>query len=57
MAIFINSYVLLLIGMVMILGAAGDILIVIELLRYRSNAAEKLIYDHPTQAGCVVFER
>ena len=43
--------------MVMILGAAGDILIVIELLRYRSNAAEKLIYDHPTQAGCVVFER
>ena len=56
-AIFINSYALLLIGMVMILGAAGDILIVIELLRYRSNAAEKLIYDHPTQAGCVVFER
>ncbi len=56
-ALISGSLLLLLIGLFMIMGAGGDMLITFELLRYRSHAAEKLIYDHPTQAGCVVFER
>ena len=56
-AIFHGSFLLLVIGVVMILAAGGDILIVIKLLTYRSSAEEVLIYDHPTQAGCFIFEK
>lgn len=56
-AIFSGSFLLLAIGIVMILSAGGDILIVLKLLRFRSSANERLIFDHPTQAGSVVFER
>lgn len=55
--VLINSYMVLLLGLVMTVAASGDILVVFELMRHRSDATEKLIYDHPTQAGCVVFER
>ncbi len=56
-AIVIGSVPLLYIGMIMILSGGGDVMIVIKLLRYRSGAREILIYDHPTQAGSVVFEK
>jgi hypothetical protein len=52
-----GSTLLLYLSLVMILGAGGDMLIVFELLRHRSSAAEQLVCDHPTQAGCVLFER
>lgn len=45
------------IGLVMVLSAGGDILIVLKLLLWKSAAAEKRFLDHPTQAGLVVFER
>ena len=45
------------IGLVMVLSAGGDILIVLKLLLWKSTAAEKRFVDHPTQAGLVVFER
>ena len=56
-AIFTGSSLLLYISIVMILSAGGDVLLVRELLRFRTDAKEILIYDHPTQAGCVVFTR
>ena len=56
-AVVIGSVSLLYVGLLMILSAGGDILIVIKLLRYKSQAKELLIYDHPTQAGSVVFEK
>ena len=56
-AIFTGSFFLLAIGFVMILTAGGDIMIVLKLLGYKSDAADVLIYDHPTQAGSVIFER
>ena len=52
-----GSTLLLYISLVMILAAGGDMLIVLELLKARSDAKEQLICDHPTQAGCVLFER
>ena len=56
-AIFTGSAVLLYISIIMILSAGGDVLLVRELLRFKTDAKESLIYDHPTQAGCVVFTR
>ena len=56
-AIAIGSFQLFVVGIVMILSAGGDMLLVFELLRHKSKASEQLVLDHPTQAGCVVFER
>ena len=38
-------------------GAAGDIMIVWNILRYRSGARDVLYVDHPTQGGGVIFEK
>jgi ABC-type multidrug transport system permease subunit len=56
-SIAIGSFGLWFVGVIMTLAGGGDLLIVILLLRHKSAAAEQLIYDHPTQAGCIVFER
>ena len=57
--ILLGSHLLFWIGIVMILAAGGDIMIVRKVLAYKSQsgAEEILIYDHPTQAGSVIFER
>ena len=55
--ILAGSLLWLFIGLVMILSAGGDILIVLKLLRWRSEAAETRYVDHPTLAGLVAFER
>lgn len=47
----------LLIGVIMSVSAAGDILIIKNLLAYKSSAREVVYMDHPTEAGGVVFER
>ncbi len=52
-----GSMLLLLLGIIMSDSAAGDILIVWSVLRYRSTAYEVIYMDHPTQAGGVIFER
>ena len=46
-----------LMGIIMADSAAGDIMIVRDILRYRSTAEEVVYIDHPTQAGGVIFER
>ena len=56
-AIATGSFTLLVVGLFMILGAGGDVMIVLMLLRHKSSASEQLICDHPTQAGSVLFER
>ena len=56
-AIITGWFPLLFLSIVMILAAGGDVMIVAKLLSYHTDAKEMLIYDHPTQAGSVVFER
>ena len=56
-AILIGSFPLLMLGLVMILAAAGDMMIVKNILAHRSVAREILYMDHPTQAGGVIFEK
>ena len=55
--ILTGSMLLLVLGIIMSDSAAGDILIVWNVLRYRSTAAKVIYMDHPTQAGGVIFER
>jgi len=47
------------IGIAMILSAGGDIMIVIKVLTYKSQSGsqEILVFDHPTQAGSMIFEK
>lgn len=56
-AIIIGEPTLLLIGIIMTDSAAGDIMIIWNLLRYKSSASEVIYMDHPTEAGGVVYER
>ena len=56
-AFCIGSAPLLYIGALMVVGATGDILIVLKLLGHKSAATDVLLYDHPTEGGSVIFER
>ena len=56
-AIATGSFSLLVIGLIMILAAGGDMMIAWMILRHRATGSELLVLDHPTQAGSVVFER
>ena len=55
--ILAGSLPILLLGIIMADAAAGDILIVWKILRYRSDAGSIVYIDHPTQAGGVIFEK
>lgn len=59
LGILLGSHLLFWIGIVMILSAGGDIMIVAKVLAHKSQdeSQEILVYDHPTQAGSVIFER
>ena len=56
-AFLIGSFPFLLVGLSLIIGAGGDIMLVLKLLRFRTDAKEILIYDHPTEAGSIMFTR
>ncbi len=56
-SIVIGSPFLLYLSIVMMICAGGDMIIAWKLLTYRSKAKEIMIYDHPTQAGSVIFEK
>ena len=57
--ILLGSPLLFWIGIVMFLSAGGDIMIVMKVLAFKSQSEseEILVYDHPTQAGSVIFEK
>lgn len=57
--IMLGSHLLFWTGIVMILSAVGDIMIVWKVLAFKKQDSSKevLIYDHPTQAGSVIFEK
>ena len=57
LALIIASPAMLLMGNIMTISAAGDILVVLNILKYKSDAKDVVYIDHPTQAGGVIFER
>lgn len=52
-----NSWSMLLMGIIMTDSAAGDLMIIYQILRYKSDAKDIVYIDHPTQGGGVVFEK
>ena len=50
----VPSLWMLLFGVIFISAAMGDVLIVWAL---RKEPADTLVYDHPTEAGCMVYHR
>ena len=59
LGILLGSSLLFWIGIVMILAAGGDIMIVTKVMAFKkqSESTEVLVYDHPTQAGSVILEK
>ena len=57
LSIIIGSEALLLLGVIMISGAAGDVIASYRIVKYKKQKSEMLIMDHPTQVGFVVFEK
>ncbi len=50
----VNNFWLMTFGVALISGAMGDVMIVWAL---RHEPKDTLVYDHPTEAGCVVYHR
>lgn len=59
LGILMGSGLLFWIGIMMTLSAGGDIMIVWKVMRFKKQeeSEEILIFDHPTQAGAVIFEK
>ena len=51
---FVGSYLWLFLGIIMVVSALGDIMIVWAI---RKEPADALIYDHPSEAGCYVYHQ
>ena len=53
----LGAGVVFVLALLMILGASGDIFVVVELLRHERTGNEAICVDHPSECGLVVFER
>lgn len=56
-AYIIGSTIMLIYGLVMLVGAVGDIMIVIKLLRFKSESKDVIYIDHPTEGGLIALEK
>ena len=56
-AMIYGSMFFLMIGLVMIAAGAGDLMMAIRLLKYKSSGGDIIIYDHLFMAGAIVFEK
>lgn len=44
-------------ALIMTLSGGGDMLIIYNLFRYKTQSDDILVYDHPYEGGSVIFER
>ncbi len=56
-SIFTGGFYLFLFGIVMILGAGGDLQVAWKLLRFKSEKKENLCLDHPAKVGLLILEK
>ena len=56
-AVIIGNQLMMILGVVNTLAGAGDILVILKLLSYKTKGKDIVIIDHPYEAGLVVFER
>ena len=57
LAYCLGNVVLLYLGILMTIAAIGDAMIVVRVLRHKAKTPDVLLYDHPVEAGSVIFER
>ena len=56
-AVFLNSFELFFMSILMISCGGGDFLIILMILLYKENGQETVYLDHPYEVGVVVFEK
>lgn len=56
-AIFNGSFLCMLMGMVMVFAAGGDLTIIMKVLTYKTDKKDIIYIDHPTECGLYVFEK
>jgi len=56
-AVYVSSIYLLFLGIIMIMGAGGDLTIILKMLLYKTSSKDIIIMDHPTECGFIIFER
>lgn len=56
-AFMTGNLLVLILAWIMIASAAGDIMVAYKVLNYSTQAKDVLYFDHPIEAGVVVFER
>lgn len=56
-SIFVGNIALWAVAVIQTMGGAGDILITVMLLAYKTSGKDCVFMDHPTQIGLVVFEK
>lgn len=54
-SIFSGNIFIMIFSVLMILGGGGDLLIILKLLRFKTDSKDILYYDHPTECGTAVF--
>lgn len=57
LGIVFGQALLLLFGVIMIAGGGGDMMIILNILKYKTEAQEVLFLDHPYEIGTFVFEK
>ena len=57
LAIFTASPIVMFIGLMQLMGGAGDILITCMLIKYKTKGKDAILMDHPTECGLIVFEK
>lgn len=56
-SILTGNFIMMTIGAIQTLAGAGDFLITCLLLRHKSKGKKTIIIDHPTECGCIVYEK
>ena len=57
LGIILGEPVLIMFSIVHIMGGGGDMMIILNILKYRTKAKEVLFLDHPYEIGTIVFEK
>ena len=55
--IMIANPIVMVVGLIQLVGGAGDILITSMLIRYNGKGKDSILMDHPTDCGLIVFEK
>jgi len=56
-SVFTGSFFWLIMGILMIMSAGGDLTVILKMIKYKSESKDLFVMDHPSECGFIVFER